>query len=220
VARGNFTRGADRPKHVGFQPGHPPYYRGGSVQGHAPTNTTDLAHLNGPDGAARRAHNDPSTPAYAYRFDQPKGQVNQKKGGGRPKDRERQCVEALQNGCDEEDLCARFAPRLVKRLAALLDVSENPEHRDFLHAQRLIREILAHQRGERETELAEAAAARDVIELHQGVVHAALPGGVESEPPQAGVPGAAHVGGDAASSSGTPVHASAIGVPATPNSTR
>src|SRR5688500_16077128 len=82
VARGNRTRGAARSPNCGFQKGHPPYYTGGSVPGHAPTN---------PNGHAETLSN-------AYRFDQPLGRENMLKGRGRPKDKERECLEALQNG--------------------------------------------------------------------------------------------------------------------------
>lgn len=125
-----------RPPHVGFQKGHRPFYTGGSVPGHAPTNVKGEAEY------LVHSINDPTHPHYQYRFDQPLGIENRKKGGRWAKDRERQCLEAIQNGSDPEKLKKRFPPGMVDRLDALHRVATDDDHRDFMHAQRMISEIL------------------------------------------------------------------------------
>lgn len=148
-----------------FQKGHPPYYTGGSVPGHAPTNTKPTMYPGHPNWKLGD-----------YEFGRtPLGEENRKKGGNRPKDKERRCLEELQSGQDRDNILERRYPkRMIARLRALLDVSENPDHKDFINAQRMIREILGKHRGIHHDD--RPTGERGSIELIDGHVDVPLPG--------------------------------------------
>lgn len=155
----------------GFKKGHPPHYTGGSVPGHAPTYT-------GPP-TMHRGH--PNWKLEPYRFGNPAGDANRKKGGNRPKDKERCCLEEIQNGQDRDEILERrYPPRMIRRLQALLDVAEDKEHRDFMHAQRQVREILTRNRGDSSADRA-AEGPKDTIEVYHGRVEAQMPGALMKE---------------------------------------
>jgi hypothetical protein len=177
VGRGNRAKRGEpgRPPHVGFQPGHRPFYTGGSVPGHAPTNPAGhmppehYERLHGPNGVLKQ-----------YQFGQPLGNEHSKKGGNRPKDKERNCLEEIQNGQERDEILQRrYPPRMIKRLKALLDVSEAKGHRDFMHAQRQVREILTRNRGDPSERAADGQ--KDTIEVWHGRVDAQMPGALQKE---------------------------------------
>jgi hypothetical protein len=164
---------------------------GGSVPGHLPTNPNGNRE---PLDAARA----PGGGAYAYRFGQPLGDVARRKGSmGRVKNKERQCLEAIQNqtGKQSEEaelkrLTDRFPHGMVRRLKALQAVCEDPDHPAFIHAQRLAREILTTQKkGKDDPEDGDGASAPtsgDTIEVIQCRISVPMPGAGDAEP------GAAH----------------------------
>lgn len=160
-----------------FQKGNDPNrYTGGSKPGHAPTN---------PNGIGLPPKPPPG--AHAYRFDQPLGQQNRMKGGrGWAKNKERTCMEAVQNQTEpnEKKLVQRgFPVGMVRRLMALHVVSQDPTHKDFLNAQRLVRDILTtlkKQTGEEEADAA-AATSGDTIHVVRGRVDVPMPGAAEAE---------------------------------------
>ncbi len=162
----------------GFQRGHRPYYTGGSVKGHAPTNR------NPPPIKA-----DPR-----YSFAAPLGSINQAKGQrmGKAKSKERECLEAIQNGRKDAELvvpAGRFPPGMVARLRALHDVAEDSAHRDFMHAQRMVSDILTHQRGGKkgEEDGGDGAPADGfTVRVVHGHATTPLPGAAEEKPPPAG----------------------------------
>lgn len=133
------------------------------MPGHAPTN------VNGPPAWS-------TPPPNAANF---KG-----RGGGRPKDKERECLEAIQN-LDEitaearENLSRRYPPGMVKRLVALHSMATDSTSKDCLNAQRLIRDILSHQRGLRDSEMPPPSA---TITLLHGAADVPMPG--TKRPPQ------------------------------------
>ena len=158
-----------------FQKGHPAYYRGGAVPGHRPTNTKRTMHKDHPNWKLG-----------AYQFGTPKGDEFRKLGAGRPKDKERRCLEEIQAGQeDEEVLLRRYPPRMVRRMKALLDASEDPAHKNFLGSQYLIREILGKHRGQRAE--APPPGAADTITVFHGRHDVPMPGaeneGKEGDPP-------------------------------------
>ena len=162
-----------------FQKGNDPNrYTGGAKPGHAPTNP------NGHMPGLEKAHATPG--AFAYRFDQPLGQQNRAKGGRQAKNKERTCMEAIQNQTepDERKLVQRgFPVGMVRRLMALHVVSQDPEHKDFLHAQRLVREILTtlkKQPGEDESDPS-APTSGDTITVFEGRIDVPMPGAAEPE---------------------------------------
>ena len=61
---------------------------------------------------------------------------------------------------------------MVRRLCALQDVAEDTEHKDFLQAQRFVREILMRLRGTKE----EAAVEPASIQIIHGHIDEPLPG--------------------------------------------
>lgn len=180
--RGQWKRPDVAAKGLGFQKNHPAFYRGGSVPGHAPTNL-DPQHLNGPDGFARKNLNDPTSLAYPYRFDQPRGMENRKKGGRQAKSKLRECLEAVQNGT--RGIEKRFPPGMLKRMRVLQETAEDPTHRDFMNAQRLVLQILTtlgKQPGDMEGRPESEGGS---IELLHGHVDVPLPGAVKKEAPPA-----------------------------------
>lgn len=164
----------------GYKKGHPCYYRGGAVKGHAPT--SDGKHL--PHGHLR----DPNHPAFLNQFDQPKGRVNQEKGQRmqKQKTKERECLEAIQNGTPDEKLVApsgRYPARMVARLRALLDASEDQSHKFFIQSQQLVREILSTRKGGAHDDAEAAPEAAQAMEVHvyRGRIDVPMPG---LEPPK------------------------------------
>jgi len=122
-------------------------------------------------------------------WDQPRGRANLLMGIYKPKAKakEREVMEALQNGKSPKELEKRYPPGLVRRLAILQEVAEDPEHKDFMHAQRLVREILARLQGGAEEDAASAGPAKMVIEVVEGRVDVPMPGSAgEDEPKESG----------------------------------
>lgn len=158
-----------RPAHVGYQRGHPPYYTGGSVPGHAPTRI-------GGNPALQELNAKGTNP---YQFDQPLGALNRIKGGNRPKDKERECLEAIENGVEDKAL-KRFPQGMVARLRSLAEVAQDVTHKDWINAQRLVREIRTRLRGQTPEELA-ASREPDVIEVITGRLEVPLPGATRGE---------------------------------------
>lgn len=148
------------------------------MPGHAPTQTGVTMYPGHPNWKL-----DP------HLFGQPGTEVHQRKGGRNARSKERQCLEALQNArrgehLDKkcEKLCERFPPGMVYRLRALHDVASDPEHKDFMNAQRMVSSILTHledKSGGAESGSGELGVPR--IELAHGSVDVPLPG---SESPQ------------------------------------
>ncbi len=157
----------------GYQKGHRPFYTGGAVMGHAPTNTKPTMYPGHPSWKL-----DP------YAFGQPLGEEHRKRGGNRPKDKERACLEAIQNGTSEPKLLARFPAGMVKRLSALHKVAEDSSHKDWINAMRMVREILTHLRGVKgEDDRSEDASKPDVIQIAHGHVEKDLPGNEKAPAP-------------------------------------
>lgn len=125
------------------------------------------------------------------------GNENRKKGRNRPKDKERNCLEEIQNGQERDQILERrYPPRMIRRLRALLDVAEDSTHRDFMHAQRQVREILTRHRGTREDEDAEAAARpTDTINVTFGRIDVPMPGSPGAPIEEEGPPGESSSGG-------------------------
>lgn len=165
-----------------FEKGHPPYYTGGAKPGHAPTNPN--GHLPGLVQHGRRV-------GAAWGFDQPLGAENRRKGGRQAKNKERLCMEAIQNQDETRSLAARtksleqrFPPGMVRRLLALHAVAQDPSHRDFLHAQRLVREILTTLRKQPDEDGTDASAptSADAIVVVHGRIDVPMPGAAEQPP--------------------------------------
>lgn len=175
--RGNRAKKGEpgRPAHVGFQPGHAPFYNGGSVAGHAPT--SDGSQLpKGGNAEALKAH----------RF--MKG--HKPENNGMPATaRQRECLESVQNLEDLDDIEAvarlkeRFPLRMILHLIELQRSAEDPDSHHFLQSQRLIREILIAPKRRAEIPGAEAAAQKepDTIRVIQGRINAELPGAAARE---------------------------------------
>lgn len=151
------------------------------MPGHAPTN------MDPPPFTAR-----------GLPFGHPAMEVHRKKGGRNARSKERECLEALQNA-DLDDLdakCAkltrRFPPGMVYRLRALHDVASDPEHKDFMNAQRMVSDILKHlekKPGDQDP-AALAGAGVPIIELAHGSVEMPLPGSVAPQEPEGAPAGA------------------------------
>lgn len=188
MGRGNRAKRGEpgRPAYVGFQRGHPPYYTGGSVKGHAQTNKGDISRIPPEYRSAANPHS----------LGQPAGSLNHSSrvktnGLMRHKARERQCLEALQNGKEADDLERHFPPGLVRRLKALAEVAEDPTHRDFLNANRLLRDILGTDRGVDPDEPTAAGAALEIRVLRGSTDPRDLPSlpGAPAPPGEAAGPG-------------------------------
>lgn len=162
-----------------FEKGHPPYYTGGSVPGHAPTNPN----------APGMSPDHPNWKLGEYAFGTTaKGEENRKKGQGRPKDKERRCLEEIQAGQERDQILERrYPPRMIKRIRALLEVSEDPTHRDWMNAVREVSKILGRNRGTSD-ENAEAKEP-DRIEVTFGRLDIPMPGAGKDPPKDGGGPG-------------------------------
>ena len=148
----------------------------GSVNGHAPTYPGNPESLKKARARMREL---------GYGFDQEKGKKNRAKGN-RPFDKEARCLQEIQNGQeDDKVLLKRFAPRLIRRVKALLDTAEDSGHKDFIHANRMIQDILGHRRGPRAGEDEEAQKSEpDSIEVTFGRVEIDMPGAAGEEKPK------------------------------------
>ena len=100
-----------------------------------------------------------------------------------PRDRERECLEDIQNLTPVENL-GRYPPGLVMRMQALYEVANNKNHDDFIAAQRLVREILARTSGPQEGAVAAIGPAR--IEVYEGRIEIPMPGAQGDAGPAAG----------------------------------
>lgn len=140
----------------------------GSVPGHLPTHSG--ANLSPP---GQGDNPEPSPASIASRF-QPGH-----RHGYHAKSKERECMEAVQNGGTEKALAARFPIGMVKRLMRLQEAAEDVENPHCIHAQRMIREILStltSTKAEREAEAAAKAAQPRPIMLFRGRIDAPMPG--------------------------------------------
>jgi len=158
-----------------FEKGHPPYYTGGAVKGHAPTSD------GSPLKTWKNSPLNPDSAKYKYRFDQPLGIENRKKGSGSKsvKSKERACLEAIQAGQDRDKILERRFPiGMIRRLRALESVACDPSHKDFIHAIRMVSDILSHQRGGPESDKGQAA---PTIALFHGQITAPMPGTEKEE---------------------------------------
>jgi hypothetical protein len=89
----------------------------------------------------------------------------------RPKNKERECLEALQNGKSDEELRAqgRFPVVMIERLSILLRTACDPDHREYIRAQLLVREIL--QSNTRHAKVDDEARARAAAETNKVIVN-------------------------------------------------
>ena len=168
-----------------YEKGHPAHYTGGSVPGHAPTNPNGNAEAFVHRGAPR--------------FGTAEAEANRRKGGRQAKNKERLCLEAIQNQSGRfsrdsviERLSQRFPTGMVKRLLALHDVCEDTDHKDFIQAQRLAREILTtlkKQPGDiEEGDALSVPGSGDTITVMHGRIDVPMPGAAE---PENALPGSA-----------------------------
>jgi hypothetical protein len=91
-----------------------------------------------------------------------------------PRSKERELMEAIQNGKDPLELAKRYPPGMVKRLEYLQKVAVDVEHRDFIKAQIMVREILT--RGPFEGDGSSPDAGHTITLLHGRAVAPPLPG--------------------------------------------
>lgn len=159
---------------------HAGNYFGGSKPGHAPTHNGSNLFPPGQGTNTLLPASDPNSPAHDTRF-QPGH-----KFGYAAKSKERQCMEAIQNGRQKKELEARFPPGMVARLVKLQKTAEDPDSPHYMHANRIIREILstlATTKAEREAEEAAFKAAQGprAIQLFHGRLDVPMPGAAKGE---------------------------------------
>jgi len=145
----------------------------GAVKGKAPsTPNGNIASIQKAIDASR---------AGGHAFDQAKGRTYINKHGS-SKDRERRCLEEIQNGQEKDSILERrYPPRMIKRIRALLAVTEDSENKDFIHAWRLVREILGKRQGHPEEDKEKAQP--DRVEVTFGRMDVPMPGTPGATPP-------------------------------------
>lgn len=161
---------------------------GGSVPGHAPTSGGNVAHFG--DKASEGFKSKPILDE-AMRRSRMAHQA--KKDARAAMRRERECLEAIQNGGQEEVLVRqkRYPPGLVARLMALHRASEGGT-KDMIQAQRLVREILfgvapwkANPALFEDPEALEEKKGDTITVIH-GRLEVAMPGSADQPAPEEG----------------------------------
>ena len=163
----------------------------GGKHGHGPTNNG--SHLQ---EEHRRGFHDPTSKLYAARFDQPEGAKNREKGGNRPKDRQRACLERVMRweleGADTLESLPSNAKMslaklkrehpigIIRSMFSLRIVAEDFGHKDFMNAQRLVREILTKLQGHKDDD--QMKPEPDSITVTVGRLNVPLPGADSDDP--------------------------------------
>lgn len=152
--RGLWKRPDNKTNLRGFcREGQPGRYRGGAV----------VAHLS--------THQDGLGASLANRM---------RLAGHKSRSKEREIMEALQNGKAPIELKKRYPPLQVERLAQLHDVAVDITHRDFIKAQILVREILV--RNEADGDGTRPSEATTITLLHGTADRIPLPGAASAAP--------------------------------------
>jgi len=181
------------PPHCGFQKGHPPYHSG--FPGHSGGNRK-RGKNRAPQCGFQKGH--PNYYSGSVIGHLPTNGTVAARMKPIPRSKERELMEAIQNGKDPLELAKRYPPGMVKRLEYLQKVAIDVEHRDFIKAQIMVREILTRGRGEGEDP--SASTGHTVTLLHGSAVAPPLPGSAPEPGAAPAAPG--ETGGNSAAPTG------------------